>query len=173
MILKVFKVDPQAKIPNYETRSAACFDLSALIPQNSSVSIFTNRGDKYEVQANHDGANGKSYINLFPHERALIRTGLIFDIPQGHSIRLHPRSGMALKYGLVLGNAEGIIDEDYVHETKIIMINTSAESVKIYDGDRIAQGEVVPSLQMDIYETFEKPGQKTDRVGGFGSTGKN
>ena len=173
MILKVFKVDPQAKIPNYETRSAACFDLSALIPQNSSVSIFTNRGDKYEVLANHDGANGKSYINLFPHERALIRTGLIFDIPQGHSIRLHPRSGMALKYGLVLGNAEGIIDEDYVHETKIIMINTSAESVKIYDGDRIAQGEVVKYEQAEIEETHIQPEQKTNRIGGFGSTGKN
>ena len=172
-MLNVYKVEPDAQIPHYETKNAACFDIAAYIPQNSSITIFTNRGDKYEVVSNHDGSNGKDYINLFPHERALIRTGLIFDIPVGYSMRLHSRSGMALKYGLVLANGEGVIDEDYVEETKVIMLNTSAESVKIYHGDRIAQGEVVSCLQMDIYETFEKPGQKTDRVGGFGSTGKS
>jgi dUTP pyrophosphatase len=42
-----------------------------------------------------------------PQERALIPTGLIFDIPEGYSIRIHPRSGMALKYGLILANCRG------------------------------------------------------------------
>lgn len=170
-MLNVYKLEPDAQIPHYETRKAACFDLAAYIPKNSSITIFTNRGDKHEVVSSHDGSNGKSYINLFPHERALIRTGLILDIPTGYSVRLHSRSGMALKYGLVLANGEGVIDQDYIEETKIIMLNTSAESVKIYHGDRIAQGEVVPSLQMDIYETFQKPEQKSNRIGGFGSTG--
>ena len=172
-MLNVYKVESDAQIPHYETRKSACFDISAYMPANEAITIFRNAGEKSEVRPSHDGENGKRYINLFPNERALIRTGLIFDIPPGYSMRLHSRSGMALKYGLVLGNGEGIIDEDYVLETKVIMINTSAESVKIYHGDRIAQGEVVSCLQMDIYETFEKPGQKTDRVGGFGSTGKS
>lgn len=171
MILSIYKTEPDVNLPIYETKNAACFDLAAYIPKNLSVTIFTNRGDKYEVVSNHDGSNGKSYINLFPHERAMIRTGLIFDIPEGYSMRLHSRSGMALKYGLVLANGEGIIDEDYVHETKIIMLNTSAESVKIYHGDRIAQAEIVSYIQADIYEIFEKPEQKSNRIGGFGSTG--
>jgi dUTP pyrophosphatase len=171
-MLNVFKVEPDAIIPNYETKRAACFDLAAYIPKNSSVTIFTNRGDKHELQSNHDGSNQKSYINLFPHERALIRTGLIFDIPEGYSMRLHARSGMALKYGLILANSEGIIDEDYVQETKIIMINTSSESVKIYNGDRIAQAELVKYEQLGIQETWQQPNQKSNRVGGFGSTGR-
>lgn len=171
MNILVYKIEPDINLPNYETIKAACFDLAAYIPKNSSVTIFTNSGDKHELLSNHDGSNGKNYITLFPHERALVRTGLIFDIPNGYSMRIHPRSGMALKYGLILANCEGIIDEDYVQETKLIMINTSAESVKIYHGDRIAQAEIVSYFQVGIYETFEKPEQKSNRVGGFGSTG--
>lgn len=172
MILKVFKVNPQARIPNYETKKAACFDLSVLIIKDDPITFYIGKR-KQEVYSLHDGENGKEYINLMPNERALIRTGLIFDIPEEYSIRLHSRSGMALKYGLVLANGEGIVDEDYTHETKIILLNTSNEAVKVYHGDRIAQGEIVKYEQAELYETYEKPGQKTDRVGGFGSTGKN
>jgi dUTP pyrophosphatase len=125
------------------------------------------------MEVSHDGGNGKNYILLGPDERALVRTGLIFNIPEGYSMRLHPRSGMALKYGLVLGNSEGIVDEDYILETKLIILNTSTDVIKIYHGDRIAQGELVRYEQFDIEETWEQPTQKSNRVGGFGSTGKN
>lgn len=170
-MLKVFKVEPSARIPNYETRKAACFDLAACILPHSQVQIYAGKtAREYDVQ--HDGSNGKNYITLAPQERALIRTGLIFDIPEDHCIRLHPRSGMALKYGLVLANCEGVIDEDYVQETKIIVLNTSDEIMKIYHGDRIAQGELVKYEQAQIEETWEAPEQKSNRVGGFGSTGR-
>ena len=172
MNIIVYKVHPEAKIPNYETRKAACFDLSALILSEDPIIFYIGK-NKLEVQSLHDGENGKEYVNIMPNERALIRTGLIFDIPEQYSIRIHPRSGMALKYGLMLANCEGVVDEDYIHETKVILLNTSNEPVKIYHGDRIAQGEIVRYEQAHFYETYEKPGQKTDRVGGFGSTGKN
>jgi dUTP pyrophosphatase len=80
---------------------------------------------------------------------------------------------MALKYGLVLANCEGVIDEDYVQETKIIVLNTSDEIMKIYHGDRIAQGELVKYEQANIEETWEAPEQKSNRIGGFGSTGRS
>jgi dUTP pyrophosphatase len=79
---------------------------------------------------------------------------------------------MALKYGLVLANCEGVIDEDYVNETQIIVLNTSDEIMKIYHGDRIAQGELVRYEQAEIEETWQLPTQKSNRVGGFGSTGR-
>lgn len=98
-------------------------------------------------------------------------TGLIFDIPEGYSIRLHPRSGNALKIGLVLANAEGIVDEDYVEPTYVLMTNMSTVSLRIDHGMRIAQGEVVYDQRFEIVETETKPNQKSDRDGGFGSTG--
>jgi dUTP pyrophosphatase len=79
---------------------------------------------------------------------------------------------MALKYGLVLANCEGVIDEDYVNETQLIILNTSDDVMKIYHGDRLAQGELIRYEQVSIEETWEKPTQKSNRVGGFGSTGR-
>jgi len=118
----------------------------------------------------HDGEKGQ-YITLMPSERALVRTGLTFNVPQGYSVRIHPRSGMALKYGLTLANCEGVVDEDYTYETKLIMINTSTDPVRIYDRDRIAQGELVKYEQPTLIEIYTEPSLKSDRIGGFGSTG--
>jgi dUTP pyrophosphatase len=171
-MLKVYKIFPDARIPNYETRRAACFDIAAYLHPSARIMTWAGKSQReYAVQ--HDGSNEKNYIAIAPQERALIPTGLIFDIPEGYSVRLHPRSGMALKYGLVLANCEGVIDEDYVHETKIIVLNTSDEIMKIYHGDRIAQGELVRYEQAEIEEIWDKPEQKSNRVGGFGSTGRS
>lgn len=172
MDLKVYKVFPDVNIPAYETKNSACFDLAAYIPPNEPFIFYAGK-QKLDTEVMFDSENGKRFVMLGPDERGFVRTGLIFDIPSGYSLRIHPRSGMALKYGLVLANAEGVIDEDYVQETKLIMLNTSSDVIKIYHGDRIAQGEIVRYEQAHFYETHEKPGQKTDRVGGFGSTGKN
>jgi dUTP pyrophosphatase len=169
MNIKVYKVEPTAQLPNYQTRKAACFDLSAFIDKED-ITVFNGK-EKSQIKTDLDGQNQKYYVTLAPSERALIRTGLIFDIPEEYSIRLHPRSGVALKYGLILANCEGVIDEDYINETKLIILNTTDQMIKIYHGDRIAQGEVVKYEQAEIEETIYEPSQKSNRVGGFGSTG--
>jgi len=172
MYLNYHKADPSIADPNYQTKMAACFDLAAYIPKDESIRVYNGK-ETSDIKPQYDNEKELYYILLLPGERALIRTGLTFDIPADYSIRLHPRSGMALKYGLTLANCEGVVDEDYTHETKLIMLNTNTqESVKIYDRDRIAQAEVVKYEQVRLFESYDKPGQKSDRVGGFGSTGK-
>jgi dUTP pyrophosphatase len=106
-----------------------------------------------------------------PGDRVLVPTGLIFDIPAGHSLRIHPRSGLSYKQGLVLANLEAVIDSDYIEETFIILTNQSDVDQTIYHGDRIAQAELIKSEEYVLWEIFDAPTQKTDRVGGLGSTG--
>jgi len=101
----------------------------------------------------------------------LIPTGLIADIPQNHSLRFHPRSGLAFNRGLALANQDGIIDDDYKEEIFIAVINLSGEHQIITNHMRIAQGELVAHQMYRIIETTKKPGRTTDRSGGFGSTG--
>lgn len=171
MILNYYKHSLDVVDPNFQTRMAACFDLAAYIPKEEKVRIYEGKNFS-EIEPQYDFDKNDYYILLMPGERALVRTGLTFDIPDGYSIRLHPRSGMALKYGLSLSNCEGVVDEDYVLETKVIMINTNLqESIKIYNRDRIAQAELVKYEQPILMEAQKKPDQKSDRVGGFGSTG--
>jgi len=72
---------------------------------------------------------------------------------------------------LMLGNAEGIIDSDYYHQTFIMLYNASADMIRIKHGERIAQGELQKTLDYSLKETTIQPEQTTERVGGFGSTG--
>jgi len=169
MFLEYFKENPYIPDPNFQTKMAACFDLAAYIPANEKVKIYDGKKENLFLP-DHDGEKGQ-YITLMPSERALVRTGLTFNVPQGYSVRIHPRSGMALKYGLTLANCEGVVDEDYTYETKLIMINTSTDPVRIYDRDRIAQGELVKYEQPTLMEIYTEPSLKSDRIGGFGSTG--
>jgi dUTP pyrophosphatase len=101
----------------------------------------------------------------------LVPTGLIFDIPEGFSLRIHARSGLSLKEGLVLANSEAVIDSDYVDEVFVLLYNRSSVGRTIRIGERIAQAELVESVQYTIKETKKQPTVKTDRTGGMGSTG--
>ena len=95
------------------------------------------------------------------------------DIPRGFSARIHTRSGMAAKKGIGLSVSQGIIDSDYVEEVFVPMVNNTNKMFYIHPGDRIAQLELVREIVTEIYETEKRPEQKTDRNGGFGSTGVN
>jgi dUTP pyrophosphatase len=106
-----------------------------------------------------------------PGDRAMLPTGLIFDIPKGYSVRIHPRSGLSFKQGLVLANMEAVIDSDYVEETFILIANMSEVDYSILEGDRIAQAEMIKKEEYVLWEIFDAPTKKTDRVGGLGSTG--
>ena len=97
---------------------------------------------------------------------------MILDIPKNHSVRLYPRSSLALKYGLTLANNVGIIDSDYVEPVYMMIYNISGYQQFVTNGERICQAELVLEKQHVLLELDERPERKTDRDGGFGSTGK-
>lgn len=108
---------------------------------------------------------------LKPFERAMIPTGLSFEIPFGFEIQARPRSGFAAKQGVTVLNTPGTIDADYRGEVKIILINLGQEDVEISDQDRVAQLVISPVFQADFFLSDEL--SSTERgVGGFGSTGR-
>lgn len=108
---------------------------------------------------------------LGPGERAAIPTGLAVAIPDGYAGFVHARSGRALREGLALANAPGLIDSGYRGEIKVVTVNLDpAVSISIARGDKIAQLVVQPVESVDVWEVDELPG--SPRGGhGFGSTG--
>ena len=154
----------------FGSEESACFDLRAYFAKNATrIEGFNADSVKISSPIVTDGETRCAVVN--PGERMMIPTGLVFDIPVGFSVRIHARSGLALKAGLVMANSEGVIDSDYTEETKIIVLNISNIPIRINHGDRIAQAEMVPVLSYDICTTTERINQKTSRAGGFGSTG--
>ena len=110
-------------------------------------------------------------ITLKPMERALIPTGLFFEIPEGFEIQVRARSGLAIKNGITCVNSPGTIDSDYRGEVKVILINLGSEDFVINNGDRIAQLVVSPvTIGNFVKADFLEDSERGD--GGFGSTGK-
>ena len=110
-------------------------------------------------------------IMLNPGERALIPTGLSFEIPVGFEIQARPRSGFAIKKGISLVNTPGTIDADYRGEVKVILINHGQEPVEIADQERIAQFVICPVYQA-AFELVSDLSDTARGAGGFGSTGR-
>ena len=169
--LGFYKITEHAFDPQWGTDHAACFDLRACLLVDDTVNAYTTHNEKKRKVVRRKMDDERGYILIEPGERVMVPTGLIFEIPVGYSVRLHSRSGLALKQGLVLANHEGVIDSDYFDPTYVVLTNDSLEETHIFHGDRIGQGEMIVDIAYNLAETKTRPEQKTNRQGGFGSTG--
>ena len=130
-------------LPSYATEGAAGMDLLAAV---------------------------MSSVVIPPGGRMLVPTGLRIAIPAGYELQVRPRSGLALKNGIVLPNSPGTIDEDYRGELGVIVMNAGDAPFTVERGMRIAQAVIAPVVRASWREVEELP--ETSRgAGGFGSTG--
>lgn len=105
-----------------------------------------------------------------PGGRALVPTGLRIALPAGYELQVRPRSGLALKNGILVANSPGTIDEDYRGELGVIILNAGTEPFTVERGMRIAQAVLAPVVRAAWAEVAELPGTARG-AGGFGSTG--
>lgn len=103
--------------------------------------------------------------------RASVGTGLAVEIPPGHAGLVLPRSGLAVRHGITLTNAPGLIDPGYRGEIRVLLLNSDrAERFEVRPGDRIAQLLLVPLIEAEPVASSEL--SETGRgEGGFGSSG--
>ena len=138
----ITRLDPDLPLPSYEHPGDAGLDLRSRID-----------------------------IRLEPGMRALVPTGVAIALPPGYVALVCPRSGLALRHGIGLVNAPGVIDAGYRGEIGVILVNHDPEAaVTISRGDRIAQLLVQQIAAARLHEVVELPGSHRGE-GGFGSTG--
>ena len=130
-------------LPAYATSGAAGLDLLAAITEDTVIQ---------------------------PGARVLVPTGLAIALPPGYELQVRPRSGLALKNGIVLPNSPGTVDEDYRGELLVIVMNAGSEPFTVTRGMRIAQGILAPVVRIAWEEVVELP-ETARGAGGFGSTG--
>jgi len=118
--------------------------------------------DLYACEAAHIG----------PGERWSVGTGVAVEIPEGHAGLVLPRSGLALKHGIALVNAPGLIDSGYRGELRVLLLNTDpADTFRVEPGDRIAQLLIAPVAIAEPVEA-ESLAESARGDGGFGSSGR-
>lgn len=135
-------------------------------------SAFETPGYATELSAGMDlKANIAEPLELGSLERMMVPTGLFIELPEGYEAQVRPRSGLAAKFGVTVGNAPGTIDADYRGEIKVILVNLSKEKFVIQPGERIAQ-MVVARYEKIEWEEVERLSESGRGIGGFGSTGR-
>ena len=142
--IKIKKLDPKVKIPQYKTEGSSGMDLMAFV---------------------------KESLKIKPNSSELIPTGISIAIPQDTEIQIRPRSGLAAKSKISVLNTPGTIDSDYRGELKVILFNHGMDDFIVNNGDRIAQMVLMPVLKASFEEVDELP-DTVRGSGGFGSTGK-
>jgi dUTP pyrophosphatase len=105
-----------------------------------------------------------------PGARALIPTGLRIAVPHGYEAQVRPRSGLALRHGIVLPNSPGTIDSDYRGEIRVILLNAGSEPFTLRRGDRIAQLVIAPVVAAEL-QLVDELDETARGAGGFGHTG--
>jgi dUTP pyrophosphatase len=125
----------------------------------------------------HDGDAGYDLhaaeaLSLAPGARASVGTGVAVAIPAGHAGLVLPRSGLALRHGIALVNAPGLIDAGYRGELRVLLLNTDrSEAFEVSVGDRIAQLVLVRHAAPELVEV-DRLGDSPRGAGGFGSSGR-
>lgn len=145
MVIKVKRL-PHAQglpLPAYATDGAAGMDLLAAVQEPVVIAV---------------------------GERRLIPTGLTIALPPEHELQVRPRSGLALRNGIMLPNTPGTIDEDYRGEIQVIVINLGQEPFTVTRGMRIAQAVLTPVVR-GVWDEVDSLDGTARNAGGFGSTG--
>ena len=142
--VKFVKVIEDAKVPERGSKFAAGYDLSANLPENSTM--------------------------IYPGETLKIHSGLAVAIPEGYFGGIYARSGLSTKQGLRPANCTGIVDSDYRGEIIVALYNDSNKIQTIENGQRIAQLVIQPYLNVE-FEEVDKLDDTERGEGGFGSSG--
>ena len=165
MEIKVKRINEKAILPIKATDGSAGYDLFAY----RLVDIYS--GNEKVDDEKLKNIKEKEHFFLRAGERALVSTGLIMEIPKGYVGNIRPRSGKALKQGLMVANSPGTIDSDYRSEVGVILYNPTQRLLKVELGEKIAQLVITTHEEVNFTETKELT--ETERgAGGFGSTGK-
>ncbi len=123
--------------------------------------------------AGYDLASTEELV-LEPGERAVVGTGIAVAVPDGYAGLVLPRSGLAVRYGVSLVNAPGLIDSGYRGELRVPLINHDLEEAfEVKIGTRIAQLVLVRLAEVNFIDA-ELLEESADGRGeeGFGSSGE-
>lgn len=110
-------------------------------------------------------------VIIAPGQRMLVPTGLRLEIPEGFECQVRPRSGLALRYGVIVFNTPSTIDSDYRGEVSILLINAGNMPFYVGVGDRIAQFVFAP-VTVATFEEVDELSSTTRGEGGWGHSGR-
>ncbi len=181
---------PGGKTPVRTTHGAVGFDLyaRAIVDTNAMDDSDPRlRKTLFDFHNYPDDARLRSHVHteidsegtrrlswrLQPGDHILVGVGVAFALPYELFQWTAPRSGLAAKHRIQLGNAPGTIDSDYRGEAGLIVVNDGEDDFIIDHhmriGQMLFQPVIIPKLRQ--VGSLDQLGETARGAGGFGSTG--
>jgi len=110
-------------------------------------------------------------VKIYPMGRIVIPTDLFVEVPLGVDMQIRPKSGLALKHGIIVLNTPGTIDPSFRGNVGVILINLGDKAYTVGKGDKIAQAVFSPCLHAEFIDIDEELSKTKRGEGGYGSTG--
>ena len=129
---------------------------------------FTNLNEDLMFGAAYDDV--RKVLIIFSGGRCIVPTGLYTSFPPGYEIQIRPRSGLAIKHGIMVVNSPGTIDSGYRNEWGVILMNLGEEPFEIKEGDRIAQAILTRVSKID-WKDVEQLDNSDRGLTGYGDSG--
>ena len=102
-----------------------------------------------------------------PSEHKIINTGIKFYIPANYYMQILPRSS-SFKLNIYIHH--GAIDNDYNDTVKLLIRNTSTNTVKLEAGTAVAQAFIIPTLHPELLQKDDITINSTRNTQAFGSS---
>lgn len=109
-------------------------------------------------------------VPLEPGRIARVPCGFFLALPPGTEGQVRPRSGLAMRHGIILPNAPGTIDADYRGEVCVLLGNLGEATFVVQRGMRIAQLVVAQVCRAEV-RVVDELDATARGDGGFGHTG--
>jgi dUTP pyrophosphatase len=183
---KLERIKKKMEIPNWQETIGDEIDseldefttLFSMAQPKIELNVKKLHPDAVLPKYNYDGDSGFDFhsteeVTIGPFGRALIPTGLAFDLPAGHELQIRSKSGLAINQGLMVLNSPATIDQGYTSEVKVVLFNTNGHDVVIKKGMKVGQGVLAPAICGGYVSVSEVDviNEKTRGSNGFGSTG--
>lgn len=141
-IMRIVRIDKALPLPQYHTNGSVAFDLYA-----------------------------RTDATIMPRKIGLIPANVVIETPPEYMLVVVPRSSTPKRYGLLIPQGIGIVDQDFCgpeDELQLQFYNFTDEPVMIQRGTRLAQAVLVKIALAEFEEIHEITPRSR---GGFGSTG--
>ena len=136
-------------------------DMKTVTPEKLTMKYKILNPNAVRPSYNYEGDSGfdlysTEEITLPPLGRALVGTGLSFDIPDTFEIQVRSKSGLAINQGIMCLNSPGTVDNGYTGEVQVIVFNTNNHTVTIPKGMKVGQAVLCPVVNGKWVDLAEK-----------------
>lgn len=148
--MKVSRLNQTVDRPKFSNREDPIFKLKAFLEPGNKVRVLSSLNK--ETFTIVKTVNDKSLIQIYPQQRILIPTGLMFDVPAGSVLKIYADELISFKKGIILVNGIDLIKHGNNDEANIMIYNMSDAVVTIENGEIVAQAMLEKIIPYDITE---------------------